>query len=83
MTDKAKKILNKLNKRDRQARRYRKLSGEPGRREKILSEFNRQNLNEVGPLGGDQSMSVLKDMNEFQLDHDEFVKSLSPNVDVL
>jgi hypothetical protein len=35
-------------------------------------------LDPVGPGGGDQGMAVLKDMNELEAGHDEFVKSLAP-----
>jgi hypothetical protein len=33
--------------------------------------------------GGDQEMSILNESNDFQSDHDAFVKSLAPSVDVL
>jgi hypothetical protein len=35
-----------------------------------------------GQVGGDQSMAILKEMNELEAGHDEFVKSLAPRVDV-
>lgn len=54
----------------------------PERRERIVDEFNRENLDDVGPLGGDQGMKVLNEMNELVDDHDEFVKSLAPRVNV-
>ena len=53
------------------------------KREQILDEFNRENLDDVGPLGGDQSMAVLNEMNELEDGLDEFVKSLGPRVHVL
>jgi hypothetical protein len=33
---------------------------------------------DVGPLGGDHGMVVLKEMNDLEADHEEFVKSLAP-----
>jgi hypothetical protein len=46
-----------------------------------LNDFNTSTLDPVGPLGGDQSMAVLKDINELEAGHEEFVKSLAPRVD--
>lgn len=37
-------------------------------------------LSDLGQLGGDQAVAVLKDMNEFEVGHNEFVKSLAPIV---
>ena len=36
----------------------------PGRRDGALNEFNRDNLDAVGPLGGEEGMKVLSEMNE-------------------
>ncbi len=47
----------------------------------VLIDFNQSSLDPVGPVGGDQGMAVLKDMNNLEEGHDEFVKSLSPKVD--
>lgn len=55
----------------------------PERRERILNEFNRGQMDEVGPIGGtEQGMKVLSEINSLVDDHDEFVKSLVPSVDV-
>ena len=43
----------------------------------------RDNTPDVKPLGRDQSVAVLKDMNELEEGHDAFVRSLAPGVDVL
>lgn len=43
-----------------------------------MSDFNQSTLDPVGPLGDDQSMAVLKEMNDLESGHDEFVKSLAP-----
>ena len=48
----------------------------------MLVDFNQSTLDPVGPVGGDQSMAVLKDMNELEVDHEDFVKSLAPRVDI-
>jgi hypothetical protein len=41
-------------------------------------------LDDVGPVGGaEQGMKVLSEMNSLADDHDEFVKTLAPRVDVL
>ena len=47
----------------------------------MLVDFNASTLDDVGPVGGDQGMAALKDMNELEADHEEFVKSLTPKVD--
>jgi len=52
-------------------------------RDQVLDEFNQSTLDDVGPLGGDQAMAVLKDMNDLESGHDEFVKSLAATVNVL
>jgi hypothetical protein len=74
MTEKAKKILRKMNKR-KVLKGWKEFSYS-GRREKILTEFNRENLDDVGPVGGDQSMTLLKDMNDLEAGHDEFLWSM-------
>jgi hypothetical protein len=58
-------------------RRALKRLNNPDRRDRILNEFNRYNTPDVRPIGGDQSMAVLNDINELQAWHDEFVKSLA------
>ena len=73
MTDKARKIMKKM-------KNWKRLNNPT--RDRILSDFNASTLDPVGPVGGDQSMAVLNDMNELEVDHEEFVKSLAPKVDV-
>ena len=46
-------------------------------RDRVLDEFNRSTLDDVGPLGGKQGVRVLPEMNELEAGHDEFVKSLA------
>jgi hypothetical protein len=47
MTDKAQKILQKM-----QKRQALKRLANPERRDRILDEFNRDNMDDVGPVGG-------------------------------
>jgi hypothetical protein len=39
-------------------------------------------LDPVGPVGGDQGIAVPKEMNELEVGHDAFVKSLAPRVNL-
>jgi hypothetical protein len=66
MSSKARKILALLN--------------DPRHRSRLLDSLNKSTLDDVGPVGGDQSMAVLNDMNEVEVDHEEFLKSLLPRV---
>jgi hypothetical protein len=74
MTNKAHAILRKM--------KLGRLIRNPKTRDQVLGEFNRATLDDVGPLGGDQGMAALKDMNDLEAGHDEFVKSLAPSVNV-
>ncbi len=72
-------ICQRMNK-DQSLKRWREFSN-PGRWEKSLNEFNRENLDDVGPIGGEeQGMKILPEMNAMVDDHDAFVKSLAPSV---
>jgi hypothetical protein len=53
------------------------VSSETRTADRILKEFNQSTLDDVGPLGDDQTMAVLNDMNQLQSEHDQFVKSLA------
>ena len=55
MTDKARKIMKKM-------KNWKRLNNPA--RDRILSDFNQSTLDPVGPLGGDQGMNVLSEMNE-------------------
>jgi transcription antitermination factor NusA-like protein len=59
MTDKAQKILRRINR-----RRVLKRLNNPGTREKILREFNDSTLDDVGPLAGDKGEKFLSELNE-------------------
>jgi uncharacterized protein YfeS len=58
--------------------KHRKRFANPERRDRILNEFNRDNMDDVGPVGGESGMKVLSEMNSLADDHDEFLKSLAP-----
>jgi hypothetical protein len=59
MTDKAKKILQKMNNRQALIR-----LANPRARNRILDQFNRENLDDVGPLAGDKGDKFLTELNE-------------------
>jgi hypothetical protein len=79
MTGKAEAVLRKL----RQRQALRRLNN-PERRNRILEQFNRDNLDDVAPIGGaEQGMKLLSEMNSLTDDHDQYVKSLMPTVKVV
>lgn len=80
MTDKAQKILQKMQKRQA-LKRWREFSN-PERREKILHEFNRAQMDDVGPLGGDQGMTVLKDINDLGQRQEQIIRESFAKVSV-
>jgi hypothetical protein len=54
------------------------------KRERELEEFNASTLDTVGPVGGaEQGMKVLSEMNSLSGEHDLYVKSFMPTVNVL
>ena len=59
MTDKAQRILQKINKRQALKR-----LANPERRDRILREFNQSTLGDVGAVGGDKGETFLKELNE-------------------
>lgn len=60
MTEKAEHLLQKIRKRLRK-------HTIPGLSDRVLEEFNKSTLDDVGPVaGGDQEIKVLKEMNELQ-----------------
>jgi hypothetical protein len=58
MTEKARRIITELRRRDRKVRKRWILFRNPQARDRVLGEFNRSTLDDVGPLGGDQGMTV-------------------------
>jgi hypothetical protein len=76
MTNKAQAVLQKVKRRE--GNRASGLFGDPKARERVLDEFNRDNLDGVGRVGeAEQGMRILSEMNSLVDDHDEFVKSLA------
>lgn len=53
------KFLQKMNKRQALKR-----LANPKARNRILDQFNRENLDDVGPLGGDKGEKFLSELNE-------------------
>jgi hypothetical protein len=74
MSDKAKALLRKM--------KRRRLFGDPQARERVLGEFNRSTMDDVGPLGGQEGTKLLSEMNSLVEHHEEFVRSLASRVDV-
>ena len=51
----------------------------PRNRERMLQAMNRENLDDVDPVGGaEQGMRVLSEMNSLTDDHEHFLRSLGP-----
>jgi hypothetical protein len=79
MTDKTAKILQMMNR-----KKALKRLANPEKRDRILDEFNRDNMDDVGPIGGhEQGMKVLSEMNSLVDNHDAFLQSLAPTTKLL
>jgi hypothetical protein len=59
MTEKAQAVLKKMRKQQALKR-----LADPERRNRILYEFNRDNTDDVGPVGGDKGEKFLSELNE-------------------
>ena len=59
MTEKAQAVLRKL----KQRQALKRLNN-PERRNRILDQFNRENMDDVGPVGGDKGEKFLSELNE-------------------
>jgi hypothetical protein len=46
----------------------------------MLQEMNRENMDDVGPIEGDQGMKVLNEMYSLTDGHDQFLNNLGPKV---
>ena len=80
MTDKARKILDDLKRRDQRARMLR-LFRSPKARDRALSEFNGATLDHVGPIGNqDQQMRVLNEMNELGEAQEQAIRASFPKI---
>jgi hypothetical protein len=79
MIDRAQKILQKMNK----LQVLKRLANRKARN-RILDQFNRENLDDVGPIGGEeQGIKILSEINSMVDEDDEFVRSLMPRMDIL
>ena len=56
MTTKARAVLQRMIRR--------RLFGNPRARDRVLGQFNKENLDDVGPLGGDRGEKFLMELNE-------------------
>jgi hypothetical protein len=48
------------------ARRILALLNDPRHRSRLLDSLNKSTLDDVGPVGGDQEIKVLKELNDMQ-----------------
>jgi hypothetical protein len=48
------------------------------KRDRVLGEFNASTLDSVGPLGGDQGMKVLSEMNELGQAQEQTIRDSVP-----
>jgi len=71
VTDKAGEILQKM--------KGRSLFQTPEMRDRVLEQFNRSTLDDVGPVGGDQCMVALKEMNDLGQQRKQIVWGSGPN----
>jgi hypothetical protein len=79
VTIKAKTILQRMNK-QKALKHWREFSN-PERRERILNEFNRETMDDVGPVGGkEQALKVLQEMGEAQ---DHLIRERFSKINVL
>ena len=63
------------------ARRILALMNDPRNRERMLQSINHENIDQVGPIGGQEhGMEILSEMNSLADDYDQFINSLQPRV---
>jgi hypothetical protein len=43
-----------------------------------MASMNQDTLDDVGPLGGGKSMTVLEEMNDLEEQHDQYIKDIGP-----
>ncbi len=77
-TEKAQKVLAKLNRRNRNVSRL----SDSKLRDRVLEELNRSTLDDVGPLGGDQGMKVLDEMNSLGDQQEQSIRESIPTLTV-
>jgi len=69
LTDKERAVLKKMKRWDEQ--KAVRLFQSPNATDRVLEEFNQSVLDDVGPVGGEQGMKVLQEMNELGALQDE------------
>ena len=59
------------------------VSGDVNTRDRALSDFNHDNLDDVGPVAGASGNRFLQEINEMQnLEHDQHIEDIEPKVAV-
>jgi hypothetical protein len=77
MTQKARKIIEGLR------GRFPPRLGDLKSNERVLNDFNRDNLDDVGPVAGASGNRFLQEINEMQnLEHDQQIEDIEPKVAV-
>jgi len=74
VTAKAEKVLRKM--------RRRSLFQTLETRDRVPGEFHRDQMADVGPIGGQERMKVLREMNDLKSGDGDFIRSLVPSVTV-
>jgi hypothetical protein len=83
MTEKAKKILNDMKRRDRKRRGW-MLFRRPETREKMLNDFNGSTLDQPAQMGNqDQQMRVLNEMNELGQQEEQSIRKSLQSIHLL
>jgi hypothetical protein len=81
-TEKAQKILDAIERRDRKAvKRWKPdILSDARRRERVLDQLNASTMDDVGPVGGqEQGMKVLSDMNDLDQQFEKHIESRRPH----
>ena len=66
-----------------QERQALKRLANPKARNRILDQFNRENLDDVGPVGGEQGMKVPQEMNELAKQLEQIIRDGIPKINML
>jgi len=60
----------------KKSKRILALLNDPRHRNRLLETLNRETLDEGAPVSGGQDMTILKDMNSLEREHDQYVENL-------
>jgi hypothetical protein len=58
------------------------LLNDPTNRKRMLQAMNRENMDDVGPLGGEQGMKGLQEMNELAKQLEQIIRDGIPKFNV-